>query len=97
MFSREHFEIAGTLAVALGPTLTVLWVVGRWGFHQVMKRQDETNAHLDKINGRLDTSDEYWQTQREINAHFAAKIGEDIPLRKGQDALGVKHNPKEGY
>ena len=95
MFGEDHLQLVGMFALALGPPMTLTWAIARWGFHQMMRRQDETNAHLKLINGRLDRHDEDWQAQRELNAWFAAKLGEPPPLRRDQSLPGAGHDSQK--
>ena len=53
----DLFQLAGVLAVVIGPICTILWVVGRWGFTRVLATQNEIIAHLERVNGRLDAHD----------------------------------------
>lgn len=66
------------IAIISGISTPTLLVFGSW----LGRKLNVVNAHLAKINGRLDIHDDSWQEQREINAYFAGKIGEAFPARK---------------
>jgi len=66
------------VAIISGISTPVLLVFGNW----LGRKLTSINDHLAKLNGRVDGHDDHWQEQREWNAYFAGKIGEQFPARK---------------
>ena len=50
-------ELAGILAVVVGPICMILYQVGRWGFSRILVGQNEIIRHLERVNNRLDAHD----------------------------------------